>query len=300
MAPVFSVMDASDPSMSGCDGVYIAADGRTLAGLNPPASVSPSARINTETQYKNSRATAAAADRVAKELQAQGYNPRNLSSLPPDELRKAFASAKVPLAQEDKALGSYNYTQVLAALSCPTWDSRIGGSEATGYSYVSPAKEQGGCGSCIAFAAAAIAETAVAVAYDMRTNTNDFSEQWMFFCNGMYTPACTSGWYMREALDVLVQKSIPTEANYPYTAAPGTCALVSSPERRPNGAFSSVTLNDIELAKQHIREWGAVTTSFAVYTDFFNWLPPNPYKWDRISMLSGYHQVAVVGYNDSG
>ncbi|KXZ50005.1 hypothetical protein GPECTOR_18g16 [Gonium pectorale] len=251
MAPLFSVMDGSASDVLSCDGIYVAMHGRTLAGLLPPASVSPSSRVNTEQQYRNMRAAAAAAERVAKQLQSQNKDPRRASSLSPGDLRKAFTAANVPLAQEDKAVGSYTFSQVLAALDYPAWDARRGGIGDTGYSYVSPVKDQGGCGTCVAFAAAAIAEIAVAVANDTIINKNDFSEQWIFFCNRLYEPSCSIGWYMSQA-------------------------------------------------KEHIRRWGAVTTFFAVYNDFFFWAPPTPYKWDRFSWLAGYHQVAVIGYNDTG
>ncbi|KXZ49962.1 hypothetical protein GPECTOR_18g12 [Gonium pectorale] len=274
MAPLFSVMDGSASDVLGCDGIYVASNGRTLAGLSPPASVSPSSRVNTEQQYRNMRAAAAAADRVAKQLQSQNMDPRRASSLSPDNLKRAFAAAKVPLAQEDKAVGSYTFSQVLAALDYPTWDSRrVSGTGNTGYSYVSPVKDQGGCGTCVAFAATAIAETAVAIANGTAVNKNDFSEQWLFFCHGLYYATCYTGWYMSQAVDVLVRKSIPTEANYPYLSA-YDCTLRSKPERRPDGTFGRASYNNIALAKQHIRQWGAVTTYFAVYTDFFDWVPP--------------------------
>ncbi|KXZ49994.1 hypothetical protein GPECTOR_18g15 [Gonium pectorale] len=152
MAPLFSVMDGSASDVLSCDGIYIATDGRTLAGLLPP---------------------------VAKQLQSQNIDPRTASSLQPEELRKAFAAAKVPLAQEDKAVGSYTFSQVLAALNDPVWDSRrVVGPGNTAISYVSPVKDQGSCGACVAFAATAIAEIAVAVANESAVNTNDYSEQW--------------------------------------------------------------------------------------------------------------------------
>ncbi|KXZ49973.1 hypothetical protein GPECTOR_18g13 [Gonium pectorale] len=264
MAPLFSVMDGSASDVLSCDGIYIATDGRTLAGLLPP---------------------------VAKQLQSQNIDPRMASSLQPEELRKAFAAAKVPLAQEDKVVGSYTFSQVLAALNDPVWDSRrVAGPGNTAISYVSPVKDQGSCGACVAFAATAIAEIAVAVANESAVNTNDYSEQW---------PSCSAGWYMSAAADVLVKKGIPAEANYPYIAR-SSCTLYAPPERFPDGAFTRATYTDLSLAKQHIRQWGAVTSYFAVYNDFFDWQSPTPYKWDRVSWLSGYHQMAVVGYNDTG
>ncbi|KXZ50027.1 hypothetical protein GPECTOR_18g18 [Gonium pectorale] len=215
MVPLFAIMDGTVASFSACDGIYMADDGRTLAGLDPPRSVSPRARVNMEQQYKDMRAAAVAADRT-------------------------------PLAQKDTVVGSYNFEEVLLAMAYPTWDSRVArpGGGSLSYNYISPVKDQGYCGSCVAFATASLAETAVAIANGSIINGNDYSEQWLFFCNGMKVGSCLYGWYMTAAADALVQKGIPTEANYPYVDD-FDCAIKATPERRPGGNFSAFKINNL-------------------------------------------------------
>ncbi|GIL61723.1 hypothetical protein Vafri_16122, partial [Volvox africanus] len=277
-----------------CEGIFLS--NRTLTGLTLPAGENATTlRQKGSEALLSMKAVRVAADKVSAQLVAAGLSPWDAVNLPKAVVFHTFADAKVPLNQSNATLGTYTYANVLAALSYPEWDSRD-----VSYNYISPVKDQGSCGTCVAFAAAAVAEAAVPAVSGARVNTNDFSEQWLFFCNGMYFPDCTSGWYASEAADVIVSKNIPYEYNYPYLDGPG-CTLSSPPESRPGGTFSQTTYTDINLAKEHIRTYGSVMTYFAVYTDFFSWdFSSGPYVWDGVSELTGYHEVQTIGYSDSG
>ncbi|GIM04508.1 hypothetical protein Vretimale_9065, partial [Volvox reticuliferus] len=292
MVPIFSVLDSSASDIGLCDGIYVAR--RVLTGL-----ILPDGENADTIRQKGAKTLVAmnsfstAVSRVAAKLIAKGNKPKDAGKLSKDVMIQAFKDAQVPLATPN-----YTYSQIVAALSYPEWDSRA--ANGTTYNYVSPVKDQANCGSCVAFALTAAAETAVAAVKAAIANTNDFSEQWLFFCNAMYTPTCNTGWYGSQAANVLANKNIPYDMNYPYIAAPG-CTLASSPEIRAGGKFSYSYYYDINLAKQHIRTYGAVTTYFTVYNDFFYWLVGSkPYVWDGASPLAGYHQVVVIGYNDTG
>ncbi|GFR48724.1 hypothetical protein Agub_g10681 [Astrephomene gubernaculifera] len=294
LVPVFSSLSTT----TSCAGVYIATS-RSLSGFNPPKGVNASTlRAAGNRTYLNMRAAITAASKVKATL-GSGVK---VSMLTQSAITSAFNASKVPLSQVSATLGNYTYNDVMAALSAPTWDSR----NVNGINYISAVKDQGGCGSCVAFASVAVAEATVATVSKMTTNTNDFSEQWLFLCNGLYQPSCDTGWYAAQATDVITKVNLPYEANYPYTAGgyPSTtgpwCTLNSAPEKRAGGTFTAISFTDLTLAKAHIRQYGAVTSFFAVYMDFFNWSPSSaPYVWDTTSYLAGYHQVTVVGYDDT-
>ncbi|EFJ42081.1 hypothetical protein VOLCADRAFT_97816 [Volvox carteri f. nagariensis] len=270
---VFSPLAGTETGSSGsraqCDGIYVGR--RTLSGLTLP---------------------------VSAKLQELGHDIRDFASLPQSTLSQAFAAAATPLAQTSEAMGSYAYGDVLAALSFPIWDSR--NVTGTSYNLISPVKDQGSCGSCVSFAVAAMAEAAVGAVSLTTVNNNDFSEQWLFFCNGMFVPSCEYGWFARDATTVVVNKNIPYEVNFPYLGIPG-CTLRSPPLRYAGGMFWKTTFSNLTLAKQHIRMYGSVTSYFAVYTDFLSWTASSPpYIWNRASLFLGYHQVLVMGYSDEG
>ncbi|EFJ42133.1 hypothetical protein VOLCADRAFT_107390 [Volvox carteri f. nagariensis] len=297
MAPIFSVLDPSAADVSDCDGIYVAR--RTLTGLVLPDGVNANTmREAGAKKFVEMQTLKTVTSKVAASLAAKGLNPRTAKTLPKATVLQAFKDAKVPLAQSSSTGGNYTYNDVLAALTYPVWDSRTAND--TSYNYISSVKDQGGCGSCVAFAATAAAEAAVATGNNTLVNTYDFSEQWLFFCNGLYTPSCSTGWYANQAADVIVKKNMPYEKNYPYIQSP-SCTLMSPPEQRAGGNFSRFVYLDISMAKDHIRTSGAVMTYFAVYNDFFYWSATlTPYVWDGVSPLAGYHQVVTIGYNDTG
>ncbi|PNH09186.1 Cathepsin L-like proteinase [Tetrabaena socialis] len=291
-APIFELMDASSADTLECDGIYIARS-RSFTGLDLPANVSiDTMRKRGQKALRNMQAAIASAQKVGSKLRARKVNPLDASKLAHADLRKAFDDAATPLAQVSATGGSYSYAEVLAALTYPAWDSRQANGRAV--NYITPVKDQGSRGSCVAFAATAVAEAAVGAGLKSTSNSLDLSEQWLFFCNGPYTRLATT------AASIIVNQNQPLEANYPYIASYG-CELSVAPEQRAGGNFTSVVINDLALAKEHIREWGALTTYFVVYNDFFSWGPTDPpYQWNGVSPRSGYHQIAIVGYNDTG
>ncbi|EFJ42077.1 hypothetical protein VOLCADRAFT_97809 [Volvox carteri f. nagariensis] len=312
MFPVFTDMegDGSAADVKPCDGTYLSK--RTLSGLRLPADMKLEAlrRVGAE-KARNLRAAVAAAKRVAAKLRMKNRNPRTAYRLPAEE---------TALDQSSVTAGSYMYDDVLDALSYPEWDSRFSGP----FNFVSPVKDQGGCGACVAFAAAGMAEALIATVNNASAYDIDLSEHWLFFCSTSSGPLCEEGWYASSAVTVIANQSIPFEFNYPYRPDAPSCKLLSPPERRPGGVFKYIYITDLTAAKQHIRTYGSVTTFFAVHADLYTWSPAsgasrvyvlsaaltsfvahaltflNPYVWDGVSPQTGYHQMAVVGYNDTG
>ena len=89
---------------------------------------------------------------------------------------------------------------------------------------VTPVKNQGGCGSCWAFAAVAAVESA----YLIKSNKNlNLSEQELVSCSTSYgNHGCKGGW-SHKALDYILSNKINVESAYPYW---GTNAVCISPK----------------------------------------------------------------------
>ncbi|GIL59533.1 hypothetical protein Vafri_14296 [Volvox africanus] len=294
MVPIFLPLDATSGSKQSCGGLYVA--NRTLFGVTLPPDVDFEAvRDSGSRMAGEMQGAITAARKVSMKLQELGSDPGDMSSVPNSVLTQAFVEAGALGATAGEDIGGLA-SDVLAALSYPEWDSRF----VNGKNFISSVKDQGDCGSCVAFAVTGMAEATMAAIRRSSINSNDFAEQWLFFCNGMYIPTCDHGWVASVAADVLTSENIPMEINFPYSNT-GGCTVKALPVKIAGGTFSKITLTDLTQAKEHIRKYGAVTSYFALYADFVSWTASSPpYVWNRASRLTGYHQVLVVGYNDTG
>jgi len=164
--------------------------------------------------------------------------------------------------------------------------------------YDSPVKNQGGCGSCWAFAAVSAVENLGI--------QNDLAEQVLVSCVTS-SFGCSGGWY-EDALDYFYNDGVPPESCYPYTATNGNCTnKCSSPAFEEFitgyqslwGATSSSTVNALKNALYS----GPVIVGMAVPTDGSF----QSYSGGIYNYTGGYfdptyqgHAVLCVGYNDDG
>jgi len=86
---------------------------------------------------------------------------------------------------------------------------------------VSIVKDQGACGSCWAFAATGVLESAIRIEDKERNDV--FSEQDLVDCSRNYgNQGCNGGW-MDSAYEYIIDHGIASETDYPYTAIDGAC-----------------------------------------------------------------------------
>ncbi|NLH49607.1 MAG: hypothetical protein GX444_13550 [Myxococcales bacterium] len=164
--------------------------------------------------------------------------------------------------------------------------------------FITGIRNQGGCGSCWAFAAVAAAEANLAIVFNRTNPTFDFAEQHVLSCSGAGT--CAGG-PINLTLDYLRDYGVPLESCYPYLGFDAPCDNTCEEWEKEAVRVASwdwvTTTNnqDIELMKTALLE-GPITSWFEVYQDFYAYeIGVYEHVWGD---YVGGHFVLVVGWDD--
>jgi C1A family cysteine protease len=155
-----------------------------------------------------------------------------------------------------------------------------------GLQAVPPVRDQGACGSCVAFAAVAVLESMLVIE---RNHASDLSEAELLFCGG---GGC-DGWWPDHAIDYAGDRGIAQESCFPYQAHDMPCP------RRDGEAIKitrTTTLFDVEQRKDYLAFVGPMMCAFVVHSDFYGY-SSGVYSHVTGEALGG-HCVEVVGYDD--
>ena len=112
-----------------------------------------------------------------------------------------------------------------------------------GVNWMTPIKNQAGCGACAAFASLGCLEAVIRIASNDSTLDIDLSEQYIFSCAG---GDCPTGLYMGKAFDLIRDNGVPDEACLPYSEVDDNCDKACS-----DWADRVETINDWSLLWQY-------------------------------------------------
>lgn len=252
---------------------------------------------------KEGKAQWAIPEGVADDTEVQAIlKPHALGGLPP---APGAPTARLPRMRRDAdagfALWQPNTNRLMrpAVYALPqSWDWR----NVQGHNWVSPVRDQGGCGSCVAFGVIAALESHQRIETSDPNLIIDESEANLFFvserqCN---PGEPRYGWSIPPALDYLVDQGSCLEANYPYRDINQNAELVLGAERTWKITGYDSTSQASQM-KRWLCEEGPLVTGFIVYEDwdiFWN-TGANGVYTHHTGKLRGGHIVAVIGFDDA-
>ena len=181
----------------------------------------------------------------------------------------------------------------VAGLYPPAHDWRSVG----GLNYVTSVKDQGACGSCVAFGTAGAIETTARVAYGANL-TIDLSEAQLFYCvAAAQGSTCESGWWPDPAYKSFEGQGITDEAHFPYHAGDQKCGLQAGWQNVVTKLPAWRTFTAAADIKIWLATQGAVSACFTVYQDFYAYTG-GVYTHQTGAVVGG-HCVTIVGYDDN-
>ncbi|MBK8244300.1 MAG: C1 family peptidase [Saprospiraceae bacterium] len=168
-----------------------------------------------------------------------------------------------------------------------------------GGNFVTDVKNQGNCGSCVAFGTIASIESQIKILRGA-TYAIDLSEAHLFYCHARSESRnCRNGWWPDRALNFFQSQGVTEEAYYPYTAGDQNCSgKLAGWDTHLTKITGYSKINGIEAIKEFVSTKGPVEACFSVYNDFFSYRS-GIYR-HTTGTLAGGHCVCIVGYDTAG
>jgi C1A family cysteine protease len=224
---------------------------------------------------------------------------RRLGILPTDKQRAAITKLGLDREQSSRYLERSKDTK-----SGPRsigskqvgFNNKIDWRDIDGTDFTTSIKDQGSCGSCVAFGTIASLEALLKIRYYKDPDIDiNLSEAHLLWCGG----GSCDGWNMDEACDYLEKNGVPTEECFPYDDTPKSCQDTCSDWESQIDHTKILDWNnivDINTMKSNIVDNGPQITGMAVYTDFFYY--KSGIYHHTVGVLEGYHCICVVGFDD--
>jgi len=164
-----------------------------------------------------------------------------------------------------------------------------------GANWMTSVKDQGSCGSCVAFATIGAFESVIRIKENNPYLPVDLSEQHIFSCGG---GSCEGGWYISAALDYLQEYGAPDEPCFPYQAADAPCwESCDDWQERAKKIRNWFWLSDNRWILKGYLTRSPLIARMDIYEDFY-YYSGGVYEHTWGDLEDG-HAVVIVGYNDS-
>jgi putative hemolysin len=213
----------------------------------------------------------------------------------------------------------------LAATPPSSWDWRNANFDGITGDWTTPARNQGGCGSCWAFAAVGQTEAVLNLASDNPALDKNLSEEYLVSdCSS--SGNCCGGWHSG-ALHFIEDHGIPDESCFPYVSdscgcsGAGTCSCIYTGEHTCSNATCSQRCGDYDTRLSFIDTFGPVgdehnepevqqtkikqaLVTYGPLSAAMNVAGGDNYWKGDVFMCSHPenvdHAVVIVGYDDAG
>jgi hypothetical protein len=165
-------------------------------------------------------------------------------------------------------------------------------------------KDQGSCGSCVAFGTLASIEGTARVATNIAVGDpggdalQDLSEAQLFYCGNTASNPCANGWWVSAALSYCSNTGVAPESSFPYEAGNQPCNMRGANWQSMVTQLNAThTLGSTADMKTWLSTRGPLITCFTVYSDFYAY--SNGVYHHTSGGVEGGHCVCCVGYDDS-
>jgi C1A family cysteine protease len=203
----------------------------------------------------------------------------------------------VPTIEEQERLARAARHEARDLLAGPAYPRRHDLRAVDGRNLLTPIRNQGSCGSCVAFAACATVEGTALRETGKRL---DLSEAYLFYCvaasQGRLCAGKKMGWFPKRALAAIKDHGVPDARSFLYRSGDQPCTASADWKKRAVRVRSWGRLETPADMKHWIATRGPAVGSIQVYEDF-QLYAGGTYSHVAGDKLGG-HAICVVGYDD--
>jgi C1A family cysteine protease len=221
--------------------------------------------------------------------------------------RLGFVPAPGELSMDERVQRATASLPEHARTSATTIPVSVDWRNMNGHSYISSIKDQGSCGSCVAFGSAAAIDAGMRISLadpvgGPGISLCDVSEAQLFYCGAEQQQhrTCATGWWPNGgtgSLDYAQGTGLVCESVFPYTAGDQPCNLPSNWQSCLTKISGYTTIDNVAQMKQALAQTGPLVTCFSVYSDFFAYTSGVYRRTSNV--YEGGHCVCVCGYDDN-